>query len=694
MSSVPPALEPLAALASNLGWLTDGALRALFRSLDAEHWDTHHDPTGLLAHLGADRLEELAADEALVATAAAVRDDLLARQGAPRWFDQRGDGPLRCVAYFSPEFGIASGLPQYAGGLGVLAGDHLKAADALGVPLVGVGLFYRHGYFTQELDAEGHQQANFPALDPATLPLAEVPGVRIEVDIAGTPVQARVWRAEVGRIPLYLLDTDLDDNDDEHRTITDRLYGGGQRERIRQEILLGIGGVRVLDALGIEPQVFHINEGHAGFLALERIRTLMADGHDWVHARKQVAAGGLFTTHTPVPAGIDRFPTSLMEEHFAPWCDAAGVPLADLLALGDEPGTDATDGAFNMAVMSLRLSGAVNGVSELHASVSRAMFAGVWPGRDAEEVPIGAVTNGVHARTWIADEMATLLVRTIGHDWAEAPPVRWAAVADLDDDALWSARLALRTRLVDQVRHRLRVAAARRGQDPGRFDAVLDPEVLTIGFARRFATYKRAALLLSDPDRLRALVGNDDRPVQFVFAGKAHPADTPGQAILAQVAQAANDPGLASRFVFVEDYGIAVARELVQGCDVWLNTPVRPQEACGTSGMKVVYNGGLNCSVPDGWWDECHAEGLGWAITSDGPVGDGRDASDADATFAVLENQVVPLFYDTGADGRPTAWLAMVRNALSALGPQVEASRMLRQYLEWYYEPAAHAADT
>jgi glycogen phosphorylase len=699
---VPPELEPLLQLGMNLGWLSDVRVRALFRSIDPVAWDSRHDPTGLLATLGTDRLAELAGDEALIATATAVRDDLVAQQVTPRWFDRRGTGPLQCVAYFSPEFGIAPGLPQYSGGLGVLAGDHLKAADALGVPLVGVGLLYRQGYFAQSLDASGHQQSRFTDLDLDVLPVVEQTGVRVEVDIAGARVVARVWRADVGRIALYLLDTDVDDNLPAHRQITDRLYGGDSRHRLHQELVLGIGGVRALEALGIEPQVFHINEGHAGFLALERIRRCLADGLDWDAARAAVASGGLFTTHTPVPAGIDRFDRSLMEEHFAGWCVETGVPVDDLLALGREPhddnAADRSDGTFNMAVMSLRLSGAVNGVSELHARVSRSMFAGVWPDRAVDEVPIGAVTNGVHARTWTGDAMATLLGRHLGHDWAEAPAERWADVTSLPASDLWSARNAARAQLVDQVRRRLARQQAERGADSSWCGDALDPHALTIGFARRFATYKRAALLLSDPDRLRALVGDDSRPVQFVFAGKAHPADGPGQELVARVVAAADDPALRHRFVFVEDYDIALARVLVQGCDVWLNTPVRPHEACGTSGMKVVYNGGLNCSVLDGWWDECHAEGIGWAIPSADPDGTGtpgapeRDALDGVATFEVLEGEVAPRFFSRDPNGLPVDWLTMVTRALATLGPQLEAGRMVRQYVEWYYEPAAHAA--
>jgi len=700
VSHLPPALEPLRRIAMNLGWIADERAQELFRRIDREQWDYVRDPAGMLAIEDQSRLEALAADAGFIALATEVYNDLVRSLDSPRWFQDRNDSALESVAYFSPEFGVAPGLPQYSGGLGVLAGDHLKAADALGLPLVGVGLFYHHGYFTQQVDDRGRQMARFPRLDADAMALESVPDVQVTVDIAGVPVVATIWKASVGRIALYLLDTDNDHNDPEHRLITDRLYGGGQLERIRQEILLGIGGVRALDALGIHPQVFHINEGHAGFLALERIRRAIADaGLTFDEAAAAVRPGGVFTTHTPVPAGIDRFPAALMEDHFAGWCRDVGVTMDQLMALGHEPDSDididhGSNDTFNMAVMSLRLSGATNAVSQLHGRVSRQMFANVWPGVPTDEIPIGAVTNGVHAPSWTSQEMAAVFEREVGDDWPTAAPERWQALTTLDDNELWAVRGALRQRLVTYVRRRLRRQELRRGLSESQVawcDEALDPNVLTLGFARRFATYKRAALLLSDPARLQALLGDPDRPVQLVFAGKAHPADQGGQDLIGQVVRAAEDLEVRHRLVFVEDYDISVARMLVEGCDVWLNTPVRPMEACGTSGMKSVFNGGLNCSVLDGWWDECHDATVGWAIASAEWQSDPaqRDAIEAVNTFNVLERQVVPLFHQRNDAGVPTQWLDMVRSSMANLCPRFESGRMLRQYVEEYYEPAA-----
>ena len=589
---------------------------------------------------------------------------------------------------------MAAGLPQYSGGLGVLAGDHLKAANDLGLPLTAVGLFYHHGYFTQEVDTRGHQEERFPRLDPRAMALEAVPDVRITVDIAGVPVVARLWLAHVGRIPLYLLDTDVEDNDDEHRLITDRLYGGGQEERIRQELLLGVGGFRALEALGQLPQVFHINEGHAGFLALERIRRAMVhEGLTFSEAKTAIRPGGVFTTHTPVPAGIDRFPRELMERYFSGWCRDVGLSLDELMELGHEPDTPPGE-VFNMAAMSLRLSGQTNGVARLHGKVSRQMFSGVWPEVPVEEVPIGSVTNGVHAHSWTSREMSDLFERHVGTDWDEAGPDAWAAIADVPDRELWSVRRNLRERLVAYARRRLRAQGLRRGLSESQVawcDDALDPSALTIGFARRFATYKRANLLLRDVDRLRALLLDADRPVQVIFAGKAHPADEPGKELLRQVATATEDIELRHRLVFLEDYDIAVARMLVEGVDVWLNNPLRPNEACGTSGMKVVFNGGLNCSVLDGWWDEMYDGEVGWAIPSAEyeEDRDARDEIEANGMLNVLERGVVPLFYERDDDGVPTGWTATVKASLARLCPEVTAARMLREYTTEYYEPAA-----
>ncbi|MEI7593173.1 MAG: alpha-glucan family phosphorylase [Actinomycetes bacterium] len=699
ISHLPESLEPLREVAMNLGWSYDERAIDLVRRIDQTGWGFEgRDPALALATESQERLDTLAADSTFTSLAAGVRDQLRTTLDAPRWFQMtfepnHPDG-LKSVGYFSPEFGIAAALPQYSGGLGVLAGDHLKAANDLGVPLTGVGLFYRHGYFRQHLDRRGWQQERFPRLDPRAMALTEVTDVRVSVELAGVRVHAALWQAQIGRISLYLLDTDIDENDDASRLVCDRLYGGGPEERIRQEIVLGIGGIRALQALGKLPEVFHLNEGHAGFLALERIRrAILDDGLSYSEARAAVRPGAIFTTHTPVPAGIDRFPRELIEKYFSNWCRDCGLTLDDLMALGHEPGT--TEGEmFNMAALSLRLAGESNGVSALHGAVSRHMFAGIWPDLPENDVPIHSVTNGVHARTWATPEMSALYERTLGVDWPEAPVEVWKRLETIPNRDLWAVRRDCRERLVQYARRRLRESAIARGASESQVSwtgDVLDPAVLTIGFARRFATYKRATLLFRDLDRLKALLLNEERPVQIVFAGKAHPADDDGKELLRQVATLAADLDVRHRLVLLEDYDITVARMLVGGVDVWLNTPLRPLEACGTSGMKAVFNGVLNCSVLDGWWDEMFDSDVGWAIPSAEWQDDVETRNDVEAIslFNLLERQIVPLFYKRGDGGLPTEWLAKVKASMSRLGPRVSASRMIRDYTTTFYEPAA-----
>jgi starch phosphorylase len=693
--NLPEALAPLHTLAMNLRWSWDEHTRDLFRWVGPDEWDaSHHDPVRLLGLVSPARLDELAADPGFLRFLDEVHDELRGYLSRPGWFQAReADSPLRAIAYFSPEFGIAEALPQYSGGLGVLAGDHLKASSSLGLPLVGVGLFYRHGYFRQALSLDGWQQERYPDLDPYGMALTLEEGATITVELAGQPTHARIWRADVGRVPLYLLDTDVEDNPPELRGITDRLYGGDSDHRLRQEVLLGVGGVRALEALGIEAQVFHTNEGHAGFLGLERIRRLMTDqGLGFAEAVEAVRGGTVFTTHTPVPAGIDRFTREQMATFFGAWCAEVGVTLDELMAIGHRTG-DLPEERFNMAVMGLRLASRSNAVAKLHGAVSREMFADLWPDVPVEEVPIGAITNGVHAATWVAPEIADVLSRHVLPEWHEAGPDRWARILDARDDDLWRAKAIGRERMVAFVRRRLRESFRRRGFSPSDLawcDDVLDPSALTIGFARRFATYKRATLLLQQPERLQALLGNSHRPVQFVFAGKSHPADDSGKSMIQEIVRFASDLGIRHRFVYLEDYDIAVARALYQGADVWLNTPRRPMEACGTSGMKAALNGSLNCSVLDGWWDECFDGSNGWAITSAEAVEDTerRDETEAHGLFELLERQIVPLFYDRRG-ATPTGWLAMVKHALASLGPQVTASRQVRDYATDLYEPAA-----
>jgi len=692
--SLPPDLAALGELAMNLRWSWDAQTRDLFRWVDPDAWDaTVHDPVRLLGVVSKERFDALVEDSGFMRFLDEVRQELQRYLDGDRWFQTRSDSPLRSIAYFSPEFGIAEAVPQYSGGLGVLAGDHLKAASDLGLPLVGIGLMYRHGYFRQSLSADGWQQERYPDLDPHAMALAPC-DERVEVDLEGTPLAARIWRAEVGRVRLFLLDTDVDENSPDLRDITDRLYGGDTEHRLRQEILLGVGGVRALDALGIDAQVFHTNEGHAGFLGLERIRQLVTGaGLSYAEAIEAVRAGSLFTTHTPVPAGIDRFPRELIERYFSGWASEVGITLDELMALGHRPG-EASDERFNMAVMGLRLAGRSNAVAKLHGEVSREMFSDMWPDVPSEETPITSVTNGVHAHTWTAPEMADLLTRYVLPEWHEATAERWERLNDARDDEVWRAREQGREGMVAFVRQRLRVQLTAQGlsaSDVEWSDSVLDPKALTIGFARRFATYKRATLLLSQPERLKALLLSGDRPVQIVFSGKSHPADDTGKELIRQITTFARDPEVRHRIVFVEDYDIAVARSLLQGCDVWLNNPRRPQEACGTSGMKAVLNGGLNLSILDGWWDEVFDGENGWAISSAEHVEDleRRDEVEAGSLFDLLERQVVPLFYERWQGPVPRRWVKRVKRSLTTLGPFVTAARMVRDYTEELYEPTA-----
>jgi starch phosphorylase len=681
---VEPAIpEPLAALrglATNLHWTWDRDLKALFPRLAADGWEAGgHDPLRVLESITVERWAELAADPDVVAhvqAAAARLDEALT---SPRWFQGRTDSPLTTVAYFSPEFGISETLPQYSGGLGILAGDHLKAASDLGVPLVGIGLLYAEGYFRQRLNADGWQEERFPRLDPAGLPITPT-GITVSVDLAGDTAQIQVWKVNVGRVSLYLLDTAVPGNSDEAAAITNRLYGGDVEHRLRQEIVLGIGGVRALRALGITPQVFHSNEGHAGFNSLERIRELVIDGLTFADAVEAVRAGGVFTTHTPVPAGIDRFSPELMAKYFTAFAAECGVSLLELRALGsreDEPDDD----RFNMAVLGLRLAARANGVAALHGAVSREMFQGVWPDVSVADVPIGSITNGVHAHTWVSAPVDRLFDEHVHGVWDGADEATWQRANDIDDLAVWQVRQAGRTELVEFIRERVG-------------DEVLDPDALTIGFARRFATYKRATLLLSQPERLKALLTDPRRPVQFVFAGKAHPADQPGKEMIRQIELFSRQLDISDRFIFLPDYDMRVARAMYHGCDVWLNNPRRPLEACGTSGMKAALNGALNCSIRDGWWDEWYDGENGWEIHSadNDPDESRRDAKEAGSLFSLLEREVVPLFYGGDRRGLPHGWIAKVKHNWASLGPKVTAARMVRDYVTELYEPAAAQA--
>jgi glycogen phosphorylase len=696
--TLPAALAPLEALAMNLRWSWDLQTRELFRWVDPEKWDAVvHDPVRLLGSVSKARLSELVEDTGFLRFLDTVSSDLDRYLTRDAWFQGRTGSPLRSVAYFSPEFGISEAVPQYSGGLGVLAGDHLKAASDLGLPLIGIGLMYRNGYFRQALNVEGWQEQRYPNLDPYGMALTLQDGVRVTVELGGRTLTAQVWKAEVGRTDLYLLDSDVDDNDDDLRAVTDRLYGGDSEHRLRQEMLLGIGGVRALRALGLETQVFHTNEGHAGFLGLERIRELMGEGLSFDEAIEAIRAGSVFTTHTPVPAGIDRFARELIEQYFSGFAADAGIPMDRLLALGHEP-ADTDQTRFNMAVMGFRLAARTNGVAQLHGAVSREMFQPLWPEVPVEEVPIGAITNGVHARTWVSPEMDDLLTRHVHPHWGEAPKSDWARIHDATDDEIWRVKEQGKDRLVSLVRDKIRSSAIARGQSPSDVawaDEVFDPRALTIGFARRFATYKRATLLLSQPERLEAILTSTERPVQFVFAGKAHPADDQGKEMIREIVAYSSDPSIRHRFVFLDDYDIAIARTMYHGCDVWLNNPRRPQEACGTSGMKASLNGQLNLSILDGWWDECYDGENGWAISSAENITDTarRDEIEANSLFDLLEREVIPLYFDRSEGRLPRRWVRRMKSTLADTGPFVSASRMVKDYTTALYEPAAAHAD-
>jgi starch phosphorylase len=712
---LPERLAALEQLSTNLRWSWDKATQDLFAAIEPKLWaDCGNDPVELLGAVSPGRLDELAIDEEFLRWLDELAGELNDYLTRPLWYQQQQEAGVAMptgIAYFSMEFGVAEVLPNYSGGLGILAGDHLKSASDLGVPLIAVGLYYRSGYFRQSLSAEGWQNETYPSLDPQGLPL------RLLTDASGDPVlvqlslpdaaqlTARILVAQVGRVPLLLLDSDVPENEHDLRSVTDRLYGGDQEHRIKQEILAGIGGVRAIRAYtavqGLPaPEVFHMNEGHAGFLGTERIRELVTDsGLDFDTALTVVRASTVFTTHTPVPAGIDRFPVEMVQEYFDDHLDddepvlLPGVPTARVLALGAEDDPE----KFNMAHMGLRLAQRANGVSLLHGRVSRDMFNELWPGFDRAEVPIGSITNGVHARTWAAPQWLQLGRELAGPDDAAfSDPGVWLRLREVDEGHLWWIRSQLRSLLVEDVRRRLRRSWLERGASDaelGWISTAFDPDVLTIGFARRVPTYKRLTLMLSDPDRLEQLLLNQKRPIQLIVAGKSHPADDGGKALIQQVVRFADRPEVRHRIAFLPDYDMSMARVLYWGCDVWLNNPLRPLEACGTSGMKSALNGGLNLSIRDGWWDEWYDGENGWEIPSADGLADEtrRDELESSALYSLLEEAVTPKFYDRNEHGVPPRWIEMVRHTVQTLGPKVLASRMVRDYVEQYYTPAAES---
>ncbi len=701
---IAPSQERLWALARNLWWSWDHDCTSLFRDLDPVRWaELNQNPVALLSEMSLSTIERRATELQLHSRINyAYRRQQEYLQASRTWgFNQAGVLRPRPVAYFSAEFGIHESLPIYSGGLGVLAGDHIKSASDLDIPLIGIGLFYGQGYFRQYLDKSGWQQEEYLPADVSVLPMEPAIGkngepIIVRIDTRNGYIQAKVWRVSVGRRDLFLLDSNVEGNVPEDRELTSRLYGGDKRVRIRQELLLGIGGIRALRAMNVTPSVLHLNEGHSAFAILESIRSRMEEeGMSFEDAVPRVAREVVFTTHTPVPAGHDRFGADLIEEHLGPLREQLGLSHLRLMELGREnPGDNHED--FCMTVLGLKVSRRANAVSALHGEVSRRMWTGLYPGKPEDAVPIGHITNGVHVPSWLAPQMSRLYDRHLGAGWQEhsAEAKIWQGIENIDDGELWETHLSLKSQLIQFVRDRATAQAVRRGESLetiAPLGQVLSPDTLTVGFARRFATYKRANLILKDLERLASMVNDPKSPVQFVFAGKAHPRDEPGKRMLQQIAEMMRTPRFADKFVFVEDYDINVGRHFVQGVDVWLNNPRRPLEASGTSGQKVVLNGGLNLSVLDGWWAEAYDGLNGFAI------GTGRthsnvevhDARDGEDLYQVLREIVIPLYYQRDSDGLPRGWIKRMKRTIRTLGWRFNAGRMVMDYTLKCYVPAA-----
>jgi starch phosphorylase len=703
--NLPEPLQRLHELAYNLRWAWHEETIALFRRLDRDLWEkTGHNPVWMLGIIEQSRLEMAGEDAAFMAHFRRVCDDFDAyMHPETTWFEQQhGKENLPRIAYFSMEFGITECLQNYSGGLGVLSGDHLKSASDLGIPLIGVGLLYQEGYFRQYLNSDGYQQELYPINDYANLPVtlqrdASGAPIQISVPLPGRQLKAVIWKVQVGRVPLYLLDSNIPENAlEEDRNLTDRLYGGDRRTRIRQEILMGIGGIHALDALNLRPSICHMNEPHSAFLALERIRLFMNEHNvGFQQAAAITSVSNIFTTHTPVPAGLERFGFDLIDEHFTDYFRSLGLTRDQFVDLGRENMGDYE--LFSMAVLALRFCGGANAVAKLHGDVSQQMWQWLYPGVPNREVPISAITNGIHIESWISNDVAQLLDRYLDpgwrtNSWGEGI---WEGIERVPDNELWRTHERRRERLVAFARSRLTAQLQNRGAAQHEIEGaeeVLNPDALTIGFARRFATYKRAALVFRDLDRLKAILTNAERPVQIIFAGKAHPHDTGGKELIRQIANIARDEAFRQSIVFLEDYDMNIARYLVQGVDVWLNTPRRPKEASGTSGMKVVYNGGLNCSILDGWWAEGYDPTVGWAVGSGEEYPeyewDHQDYVESEALYNILEHDIIPLFYDRGRDTVPRDWIAKIKNGYRKLAPYFNTHRMVQEYTDHLYMPA------
>lgn len=681
---LPARLARLGELAYDLWW--SWSARWIFQDIDSETWErVYHNPVRFLHEVSAEKLIASSQGENyLKRLDAALAAFDAYKNSQATWFDAAYPHLAGCtLAYFSAEFGLHESLPIYSGGLGVLSGDHAKEASDLGLPLIGIGFLYPQGYFTQRINADGWQEALYEKLNFAVAPALaakksdgnDASDAVIEVELPGRSVYAKVWRIQVGRVPLFLMDTDIALNAPPDRELAARLYGGDHEMRIAQEIVLGIGGVRALRALGYRPSVWHLNEGHSAFSVLERVRELVQAGKSFDEARAAVRATTLFTTHTPVSAGNDVFGFDLIEKYFSSFWGALRLNREQFFDLARQ------DSMFSMSVLALKFSGAANGVSARHGQVARKMWHFLWPDRAENDVPIGAITNGVHTSTWLAPEYQSLFDEFFPRDWRDRmdEPALWDAIEKIPDEKLWATHCALKHHLIDFVNRRAITHA-------------LNPDALTLGFARRFATYKRAALMFRDVERLKRILNAADRPVQILFSGKAHPADDPGKEFIRQVVQMSKTPGLEGCIVFVEDYDLCIARHLVQGVDLWLNMPRRPLEASGTSGQKASLNGVPNFSVLDGWWREGYIENVnGWAIGADGIWEDAaaQDAADAESFYSILENEIVPQFYVREADGIPRAWVRKMKDALKTIAPKFSTRRMVKEYVAKYYVPAA-----
>lgn len=703
LPSLPEQLKDLKKVAENMFWCWNDEFVELFKRIDSKLWEEcGHNPIKLLGTVSQARLEDLARNDGFIYQVNQMVEKMEVELEAPTWYEKiNGNNPKPVIAYFSAEFGIHESLPIYSGGLGILAGDHLKSASDLGIPLVGVGLLYQNGYFRQYLNADGWQQEHYVENDFYNMPIEQVRKksqhpLTVNVSFPQRNVVVQIWKVQVGRVPLYLLDTNVAANSEQDRPITSTLYGGDIETRIRQEIILGIGGYKALVALGLEPNVCHMNEGHAAFMALERVKQIKdKNGMTFSEAFEVAKASNVFTVHTPVPAGNDEFPVQMMDKYFGLYFAKLGINREQFLALGRLNPDDDKE-PFKMPVLAIKISSCRNGVSQLHGEVSRQMWSGLWPDLPATEVPIDSITNGIHLKTWLSAELISLFERYLGANWNDEAIDKsvWANIDSIPDEEFWRIHQRCKEALIGYIRKALKKQLQRRGAYRSELnwaDEVLDPEALTIGFARRFATYKRGALILKDIERFTKILANTDKPIQFIFAGKAHPKDASGKEIIRQIVHFANQDSIRRKVVFVEDYDIDVARYLVQGVDIWLNNPRRPMEASGTSGMKAAVNGVLNCSTLDGWWCEGYHPDGGWIIGAGESYDDlgYQDLVESQALYKILEDEIIPLFYGHGSEKLPREWVKRMKNSIKLNAPKFNTGRMVAEYTRKFYSPSA-----